>query len=179
MPPIKTEVTEQEGLGQYWEQLFRNAEELISFISEETDPFVFNLMNRHFDELEPMEGKDHGETMVYLVGMFVDRTTTAGSPTTTRDAIIFLARSRWDLETATQKFHNADEGFAMEEASDGDGKESSSGLSDPPPETGDEPVPGLEPEASSDSGSEGGEVEDTKEVGFHDPLLIKIWKMQG
>ncbi|KAK4695032.1 hypothetical protein P7C71_g2646, partial [Lecanoromycetidae sp. Uapishka_2] len=151
-------------LDPHWEQLFRNAEELISFISEETDPFVFDLMERHFDELEPMEGMDHGDTMVHLVSMFVDRTTVAGNPTTMRDGIIYLARSGWNLETAIQNIHSGDAKFAVEEPSDEEREHSSSELSEPPAEGDEELEPELEPELSSDDGGEAVEAGDTKKT---------------
>lgn len=123
-----------EGRGPHWDRIYDNAELTVANAVPETDPFVYNLLQRHFHEMDNMPGMDDRETLVHLITRFVDHL----DGTTTRQAIIYLARSHWDLDVAITNFLNGPDGMSAEETSDSDtewghGAESEEESLDPDP----------------------------------------------
>jgi hypothetical protein len=116
-----------EGMGPHWENLYRNARDTIIWTGE-NDPALQGILERHFDDMENMPGMSDDETLIYLITRFVDRLTTNIEAITIRTAIMYLARSGWNLDHAVSNFLGEVQGMSESEES----VEGSSGLSDPP-----------------------------------------------
>lgn len=118
-PPIPAYILE--GRGAHWDRIYNNVETVVSNL--EQDPFLNGLLARHVGDLRAMPGLEDQETFLYLVTRFIDRT---NEFTTARQAIIYLARSDWDLEIALTNYEMAEEGMSLAEISGSDSSASES-----------------------------------------------------
>lgn len=125
-----------EGMGPHWENLYRNARDTI-ISTGENDPALQGILERHLDDMENMPGMSDDETLIYLITRFVDRLTTNIEAITIRTAIMYLARSGWNLDHAVSNFLGETEGMSDSEES----VEGSSGLSNPPSDIENPPEP--------------------------------------
>ena len=91
--------------GAHWDALYRNAESLLVRLGQDETSFLFRLLDRYLDYLPRMPGMDQGETMVHWMTHFVDETQ---GHATLQEAAIYLARSRWNITTAIDRW--CDEG---------------------------------------------------------------------
>ena len=106
--------------GAHWDALYRNAESLLVRLGQDETSFLFRLLDRYLDCLPRMPGMNQGENMVHWMTHFVDETQ---GNATLQEAAIYLARSRWNITTAIDRWCDEGNYPNMEDEVDSDGEQ--------------------------------------------------------
>lgn len=99
-----------EGLGSHWQQLDQWARTRYQEISK-GGSFAHHVLARHMHQLPKMHPMEDQEVIIFLIRNFLDWTKGQAS---VEDAVVYLARSFWDVRLATYRWIDPDTYAAIE-----------------------------------------------------------------